>query len=449
MARNKFVGIGGLDVGLKLIPIGERTQYAEIPVNEFGLQEVTFRFATFDPGQFRPERGTKCPDFIAADAKTTEILALFPYLACQTSKIIARGNGVHIVDVTCQGAVFGSSDPSPVERVDVTDGGQYTSEPVIVFTGGDEVTPASAEPQMEYKTIAIHDGGSGYIPGNLVDLDLGEFNYFPFVPPHFGEPRLIRFVVQTVGGGGVITSVAVIRQDPLPRILNNPVPVKSPGTGSFDFTWKMTGVNILDGGSYLGTPAADADGGLYTTRAVLGAVHMGGFARFGAITKPVTPVSTVKDTVEIPIFSDPANTILVSKVTIDYRAIELSFEYMAEHFVDQPRFIGDEYQLVDGQKILIDPTGGATMLLRIAAVSAIAQVTDANGTVSDGEPIAIDEATWRAAIRYVGDAAQFQQVQAGAMWHVTETVTIRIFPRLSPLPPGPPPPPPYHGPWWL
>lgn len=438
MARNKHVGIGGLDVGLKLIPIGGGTQYAEIPVNEFGLQEVTFRFATFDPGQFRPARGTKCTDFIAADAKTTEILALFPYLACQTSKIIARGNGVHIVDVTCQGAVFGSPDPSPVERVDVSDGGEYTSEPVIVFTGGDEVTPASAEPQMEPKTIAVNNGGSGYIPGNQVDLELGEFNYFPD-----GTPRIIRLVIQTVDGGGAITSVAVIRQDPLPRILNNPIPVKYPDTGSFNFTWELTGVTIIDGGGYLGTPTADVDGGLYTIRAVLGAVHMGGFARFGAITEPFAPVTTVKDTVEIPIFT-PGTSTLVSKATIDYRAIELTFEYMAEHFRDTPRFIGDEYQLVDGEKIIIDPVDNTAMTLKIAAVNAIAQVIDGNGTVSDGVPVAIDEATWRAAVRYIGDAAQFQQVRAGAMWHVTETATIKIFPRVSPLPPAPPPPR-YHG----
>jgi hypothetical protein len=331
--------------------------------------------------------------------------------------------------------VFGTSDPSPVERIDVTDGGEYTAEPIITITGGDEVTPASAEPQMALANIVVHYGGTGFSPGNLIDLVDGS-----------GTQGTLRLVVQTVTGDA-ITSVAIIRADPIAVLPPNPVPLWT-GDATFDLTWLLASIKITDGGSYIGTPDADADGGLYTTRATLGAVHMGGFARFGAITKPLTPVTTVKDTVEIPIFSDPEKTILVSKVTIGYAAIELSFEYVAQHFLDSPRFIGDEYQLVDGQKMLIDPIDGTTMLLRIAAVSAIAQVTDTNGTVTDGKPIAIDEATWRAAIRYIGDASQFQQVQAGAMWHVTETTTIRIFAKLSPLPPAPPPPPPYKGPWW-
>src|SRR5262252_10516102 len=125
-ALNSNVGIGGLDKGLCMIPTGDPDLF-EIPVNEFGLMEATFKFATFDPLSFQPARGTKCPDFTSGNDKTTAMLALFPYLACQSSVIRwnALGDGVHGLDVVVQGAVFGQGDASPVESVDIVDGGAY------------------------------------------------------------------------------------------------------------------------------------------------------------------------------------------------------------------------------------------------------------------------------------------------------------------------------------
>jgi hypothetical protein len=116
------------------------------------------------------------------------------------------------------------------------------------------------------------------------------------------------------------------------------------------------------------------------------------------------------------------------KVTIDYQAIELNFEYVAEDFASEPRFLRDEY-LRDGDgKIVIDPVTGKTMAMKIDSVSAISQVLDANGQILDGPATIIAEATWRAAVKYIGTAAQFEQTPAGAYWHVKETATIKLAP---------------------
>ena len=374
MARNKFVGIGGLDIGLKLVPIGDRTQYAEIPVNEFGLQEVTFRFATFDPGQFRPARGTKCTDFITADAKTAEIMALFPYLACQTSKIIARGHGVHYIDVTCQGAIFDYVPaPRPVASVGVVQRGKYTSPPDIVFSGGGEVTPANAVARFRVKTVTIVSGGTGYIGGNPISILGGSFD------------QQAELVVQTVGGGGVITSVAVIVFGDYTVLPSNPVTV-SFGSATFTITWELLSVEILDGGYYSGTPTAVVDGGTFTEAAVLGAVRMTGLD-FTGITRPFDPVTTVKDTSEFTVYDGNSPQY---KVTIDYRAMEVSFEYMAQEFVDEPRFLQGLYTFDTDGNIVIDTTG-RNMKLQIDSIRAIAQIAEldanSNVVVKDGPEI--------------------------------------------------------------
>ena len=44
------------------------------------------------------------------------------------------------------------------------------------------------------------------------------------------------------------------------------------------------------------------------------------------------------------------------------------------------------------------------------------------------QTVALDEATWRAAVKYVGTAAQFEQTPAGPYYHVKETATIKIAP---------------------
>ena len=136
---------------------------------------------------------------------------------------------------------------------------------------------------------------------------------------------------------------------------------------------------------------------------------------------------------------DPGSTPIVvgKKATIEYHAIELSFEYVARDFASRPRFLKDEYQLNSAGELLIEPIRGRTMSLDIDSVAAVQQLAtvDANGNMSglsDGPAVAISPDEWRSAIKYVGTAAQFEQTPAGLYWHVKETTTIKIVPIIAP-----------------
>ena len=81
------------------------------------------------------------------------------------------------------------------------------------------------------------------------------------------------------------------------------------------------------------------------------------------------------------------------KATIEYHAIELSFEYVARDFASLPRFLKDEYQLNTAGELLIEPIRGRTMSLDIDSVAAVQQLAtvDANGNMSglsDGPAVA-------------------------------------------------------------
>lgn len=151
----------------------------------------------------------------------------------------------------------------------------------------------------------------------------------------------------------------------------------------------------------------------------------------GAVTLNVTPI-----TFDL-IGQSSAKNVPSHKVTIDYHAIELHFEYMANAFASKPRFILDEYQRNDDGNIIIDPATNppTTMALDIDSVLAIEQIatTDASGnvTVTDGAAVAIDEDTWRSAVKYLGTSAQFEQIPSGAYYHVREQATIKIVPIVA------------------
>jgi len=63
------------------------------------------------------------------------------------------------------------------------------------------------------------------------------------------------------------------------------------------------------------------------------------------LTPPYFSCGCVKDTQEVLLFTD---SVPVKKVSIDYRAVELNFEYVSEHFLQDPQFIQYNYQLIDG-----------------------------------------------------------------------------------------------------
>ena len=64
-------------MGLCMIASGGGPGLFDISVSEAGLQEATIRFATFDPGRWRPARKTVCIDFVSGNAQTTAALLCF------------------------------------------------------------------------------------------------------------------------------------------------------------------------------------------------------------------------------------------------------------------------------------------------------------------------------------------------------------------------------------
>jgi hypothetical protein len=146
----------------------------------------------------------------------------------------------------------------------------------------------------------------------------------------------------------------------------------------------------------------------------------------GAFTIDVDPITfelTVAPPAYVPLY----------RVTIDYRAIELNFDYIAGVKQPDPRFVRDEYQLDANRRIIINPATGEVFGLKLDEVTAIklnvtVDATSGNITVTDGPQVALAEGIWRPWVKYIGTAAQFQQVPAGQYWHVTETATVKMVP---------------------
>lgn len=162
------------------------------------------------------------------------------------------------------------------------------------------------------------------------------------------------------------------------------------------------------------------------------------------ITPPFVTVGNVKDTAQFPVFNDSTIGSLLGQVTIDYRAIELTFEYVAGEFAQLPRFISPTYQMDgDGNILIYTPVGNVGLHLNIDSIRFKTQSVDSNGSVIDGPDIAstvsINDfipgadggASFRDKIQFVGDASQFIQSTAGLHWLVKETVTIKILPIVS------------------
>jgi hypothetical protein len=159
-------------------------------------------------------------------------------------------------------------------------------------------------------------------------------------------------------------------------------------------------------------------------------------------------------------FSQPgtaAQNLPKFKVTIEYRALELSFEYVAKTFASLTRWLQGEYTLTNRGYVIINDATGVGMLLQIDSVRAIQIIAtdDGNGniTLTDGPEVAVSAGQrfipqqrislipvtviaadtgviWQNSVKFVGDAAQFEQIPAGAAWHVKETTTVKIVPII-------------------
>jgi hypothetical protein len=81
----------------------------EIDCNEYGMEQGTLKFLTFNENLKRlaPKRGTPCSQFKAGDDLTARILRQLDYIGAQTNgKIFGGGSGIGMLEVLCQGAIF-------------------------------------------------------------------------------------------------------------------------------------------------------------------------------------------------------------------------------------------------------------------------------------------------------------------------------------------------------
>jgi hypothetical protein len=292
--RNKNIGGAGLDTGLRIVPMQKgRPGLFELTRNEAGLLETSMRFVTKNPA-FIPTRTTPCSDFVSSSAKTTALLALLPYLAAQTGKILynAAGVGLHYVDVMVQGAVLDVGDlVFPVDQVPIVSRGTYTVAPTVSFSGGGESSPAHAVARLGIQAITTPANlptGTGYAVGDILTLAGGAFD----------SPATIRV---TSIESTEVTGVEVLTDGQYSVVPANNVNVTG-GSGTnahFVVTWQLSVISILAGGAYDSVPIASLSVG----PGILGAVILGPGTRGGdsALTNPFNPVTSVKDTVEFSI----------------------------------------------------------------------------------------------------------------------------------------------------
>ncbi len=332
----------------------------------------------------------------------------------------------------------------------VSDGGDYTGTPFAAVTGG-TFTDEGLLGEVRMSARGLETGGDFTRPFDPVTtvkdtVDVGI--YHPVNPPNPDpgpDPRVTvaaRVVAAALGAGLYSTG-----DGPLPAIDGVTLNANA-NTGDI--------ILLNDGTKYGGLWRYAFAGGAgfpwvlkrvpnipYSTNLLI-AIAEGGSAGLwhctqGGIFDPDTgqpyhfePGDGTVDPSTLP--PTPVATYNIGlKATIDYHAIELTFEYVAKDFASAPRFLQNEYFIDAYGAITIDPVSGKKMTLEVDSVSAITQLEEidssGNATLKDGPPADIDLATWLAAVRFIGTAAQFEQTPAGAGWHVSENTTIKIMPK--------------------
>src|SRR6266542_104855 len=173
MAQNTSAGKRDYDNGLVL-----QTR-PEIDTNEAGLKQGTFRFLlanTLWPN-FEPRRAVPCQNFGSGNASTLSFLTGISVMGAQTKRWTHNGHapGVGILEVLCQGAVFGQAlSTHAVLSVAIADRGLlYTAAPNVTFNGGVPSIPAVAIARLVNYSVAIAAGGTGYASGDILTVTGG------------------------------------------------------------------------------------------------------------------------------------------------------------------------------------------------------------------------------------------------------------------------------------
>lgn len=322
MPRNKNIGRTALgNVGLIL------QSKSEIDKTEYSLLEAKFLFhlrSGYYPS-LDPPRGTPCPNFVAGDTLTQEIMSLASFLGAQTSKYVINGfkPGIDTLEVDCQGAIFGQGglNNHGISSIAIaTRGAGYGSPPTVALSGGGGLVAAQIVTYLEAATRQINSGGTGYQVGDVLTVSGGSF-----VAP-------AQLVVDTIGTGGSVKvadgGATHFSEHGTYSVIPGTTAVSltgGHGTGAtVDLTFDLASVVVTDGGSYSGTPSASLSGGSPTTAATLGAVTMGsGVGADDNITPPFTPTSTTKDTVQFVLYAGSGTADLQARLvaTADLGAV--------------------------------------------------------------------------------------------------------------------------------
>src|SRR5262252_554855 len=331
--------------------------------------------------------------------------------------------------------------------IDVTNDGTYGGTPAASLTGGGFATPATlGTPQMGTQTQ--QSGNDFTTPFNPVTTvkDSVEFTIYANANTTSGIDARICTLTLPAYTHGTYSGYDGIQENPdamgnyytLPQLdgvtLSAGDHILLADATPFAGVYKIAQLGTNPGGTYgnVGTPwilirVVAMDQSSEVTSAVIVNVAEG-TANSGAWQCTVTGSFTINvDPITFSKLATGAQASPLYKVTVDYHAIELNFEYVARDFASEPRFIQDEYSLGDDGLITIDAsmTPPRKMKLDVDSTTAVTQISTTDPTtgavtVTDGAVVFLDDSVWRPAVKYVGTAAQFEQTPAGAMQHVKE-----------------------------
>jgi len=360
---------------------------------------------------------------------------------------VAPSNNVSVTGGAGTGATF--TIYFSVNSVTVTNGGLYKSRPTATPSGGSPQNAAVFGTLIMGNPQSLNDG-TLTVPFHQIGTVKDTVTFTLSDTDNTGTTTLHCRCITYIGGPLPYTHVVSGGQDYLQSSTNSALPpldgsvvpnvgdrilVVSSGTpdgGVYSVTnlgvqgvtpWRMDRVPEMDQSTEVNTNVfvdvseGDTGAGLWQCTVT------------GSFTIDVDPITFVK-------VNGPFNHTPTFKITIDYHAIELHYEYMAKTFAPKPRWLRHEYQRNSDGLIIIHPAVGEAMVLDIDSVVAIVQIVtrDASNnitSVSDGSQVTITEDTWRPRVKYIGTTAQFEQIPAGQYWHVREQATIKIVPDTA------------------
>jgi hypothetical protein len=398
MGQRNVGGVDVLDAGLILLgrnPI--------VDENEYGLHQGTLRFELRNSKyvDFRMNRGVACPDFIAGDDLTGNVLAELDYLACQTKRFTRNGAGPGrgLLDVLCQGAIFDSN----------YENGEATPYYFV---------PGSTKEDVSFTIYQTPEELANTYALCATTADLGPVVYEEISDP----PGIILRQAET-------EIAARLEMDGIRPSLGNRVLVKNQSDPVQNGLYIVTDIGLMDGHTHWrmrrhGTMDEDSE---VTADQVVSIYSGDTQANTFWQCDPDTPVTLgTTDINYTQLVATAGAYVPTFEVQISYYAIDLHFQYVAKNRQQRPRYLQAEYELGDGN--LVTVAEGIELELFVEKVQGRSLLAGSTGTWGR-----IDDDVWRNGVNLIGSASRFEQPQKGQVFDVLETTTIKIDPILPPL----------------